>query len=111
MSSFENSIKKMLPKTYLCKTVAHEISTALTVFKHLVPIMDQYVYNDGTTKKLMCLTGTISAVYKDNTYNIPVCLWLEESYPQTTFCLCILCVAFPVNCQVVSIDLIFYCSS
>lgn len=83
MSYFESSIKKMLPKTYLCKTVAQDISSALTHFKHLVPLLDKYVYNDGTTKKLMCLTGTISTVYQDNSYNIPVCLWLEESYPQT----------------------------
>uniref|UniRef100_A0A8P4K2D0 Zgc:123278 n=1 Tax=Dicentrarchus labrax TaxID=13489 RepID=A0A8P4K2D0_DICLA len=41
------------------------------------------VYNDGTTKDLMSLTGTIPVMYEDKTYNIPVCLWIEESYPQT----------------------------
>uniref|UniRef100_A0A8C3B3C0 Zgc:123278 n=1 Tax=Cyclopterus lumpus TaxID=8103 RepID=A0A8C3B3C0_CYCLU len=34
-------------------------------------------------KNLMSLTGTIPVTFKDKTYNIPVCLWIEESYPQT----------------------------
>ncbi|KAL3061812.1 hypothetical protein OYC64_009863 [Pagothenia borchgrevinki] len=79
----KGSIKKMLPKTYPRKHVAHEIYDALTHFKSLVPLMDRYVYNDGTTKNLMSLTGTIPVMLEDQTYNIPVCLWIEESYPQT----------------------------
>ncbi|KAM6926614.1 tumor susceptibility gene 101 protein [Lycodopsis pacificus] len=83
MPYYENVIKKMLPKTYLRQHVAHEIYVALTHFQSLVPMMDTYVYNDGTTKNLMSLTGTIPVMFKDKTYNIPVCLWIEESYPQT----------------------------
>lgn len=73
----------MLPKAYPRKHVAREISVALTHFKHLVPVMDKYFYNDGTSKDLMSLTGTIPAKIGDKTFNIPVCLWLEESYPQS----------------------------
>ncbi|XP_035520925.1 tumor susceptibility gene 101 protein [Morone saxatilis] len=83
MLYYEDTIKKMLPKTYLRKYVAHEIYIALTHFKNLEPMMDKYVYNDGTTKDLMSLTGTIPVMFGDKTYNIPVCLWIEESYPQT----------------------------
>lgn len=83
MSHCEDGIKKMLPKTYLRNHVAQEIYVALTHFKDLVPKMDEYVYNDGTTKDLMSLVGVIPVVFKDKTYNIPVCLWIEESYPQT----------------------------
>ncbi|KAK9516906.1 hypothetical protein VZT92_024814 [Zoarces viviparus] len=83
MPYYENAIKKMLPKTYLRQHVAHEIYVALTHFQSLVPMMDKYVYNDGTMKNLMSLTGTIPVMFEDNTYNIPVCLWIEESYPQT----------------------------
>ncbi|XP_018519866.1 tumor susceptibility gene 101 protein [Lates calcarifer] len=83
MSYSEDTIKKMLPKTFLRKHVAHEIYVTITYFKQLVPIMDKYVYNDGTTKDLMSLTGTIPVMINDKTYNIPVCLWIEESYPQT----------------------------
>ncbi|XP_037621982.1 tumor susceptibility gene 101 protein [Sebastes umbrosus] len=83
MPYYEDSIKKMLPKTYFRKHVAHEICLALTHFKSLVPMMDRYVYNDGTTKDLMSLTGTIPVMFEDKTYNIPVCLWIEDSYPLT----------------------------
>lgn len=79
----EDTIKKMLPKIYLRKYVAHEIKVTLTYFRNLVPIMDKYVYNDGTTKNLMSLTGTIPATINNTTYNIPICLWIEETYPQT----------------------------
>lgn len=66
------------------------------------------VYNDGTTKTLVNLSGTIPVAYTGNklifwpvvvrithvtpfptgvpsgkTYNIPVCVWLEESYPRS----------------------------
>ncbi|KAF7661027.1 hypothetical protein LDENG_00271000 [Lucifuga dentata] len=83
MAYSEETIKKMLPKTYLQKHVAQEIYVALTHFKNLVPVMNKYVFNDGTTKDLMSLSGTISVMYNAKNYNIPVCLWLEESYPQT----------------------------
>ncbi|XP_030281630.1 tumor susceptibility gene 101 protein [Sparus aurata] len=83
MSFSGERIKKMLPKVYLRNHVAHEIYTALTHFKKLEPVMDLYVYNDGTKKNLMSLTGTIPVLYDDNPYNIPVCVWLEETYPQS----------------------------
>ncbi|AWP08714.1 putative tumor susceptibility 101 protein-like isoform 2 [Scophthalmus maximus] len=83
MSYCENTIKKMLPKTYLRKHVAHEIYVAKTCFKNIEPMMDKYVYNDGTKKDLMSLTGTLPVMFDDETYNIPICLWLEENYPQS----------------------------
>ncbi|XP_077372114.1 tumor susceptibility gene 101 protein [Festucalex cinctus] len=83
MTSCKNAIQKMLPKTYLRNHVAHEIHVAFIHFKDLVPMVDKYIYNDGTAKVLMSLTGTIPILFKDMTYNIPICVWLEESYPQS----------------------------
>ncbi|CAL1595448.1 unnamed protein product [Knipowitschia caucasica] len=73
----------MLPKEYLRTIVSQDIAAALSHFKTLKPVMQKYVYNDGVTKDLMCLSGTISTIFNDNTYNIPVSVWLEESYPQS----------------------------
>ncbi|XP_057693504.1 tumor susceptibility gene 101 protein [Corythoichthys intestinalis] len=70
-------------KTYLRSHVAHEIHVALIHFQDLIPVMDKYIYNDGTTKVLMSLTGTIPILFNDKNYNIPINLWLEESYPQS----------------------------
>ncbi|XP_034444020.1 tumor susceptibility gene 101 protein [Hippoglossus hippoglossus] len=83
MSYSKCSIRKMLPKNYLRKHVAHDINVATANFKTLVPRMDKFVYNDGTSKDLMSLSGTLPVKFNDMTYNIPVCLWLEDSYPQT----------------------------
>ncbi|XP_030236946.1 tumor susceptibility gene 101 protein isoform X2 [Gadus morhua] len=57
-----DSIKKLLPKTYFQrKRVAQEVYIVVTHYKNLMPVLDNY----------------------DTSYNIPVCLWLDESYPQT----------------------------
>ncbi|XP_062316802.1 tumor susceptibility gene 101 protein [Osmerus eperlanus] len=45
--------------------------------------MDKYVFNDGSVRDLMSLTGTIPVTFNGQTYNIPVQLWLEESYPRS----------------------------
>ncbi|KAK5618967.1 hypothetical protein CRENBAI_006047 [Crenichthys baileyi] len=81
MSFNVDMIKKMLPRAYLRKYVAHHIYVAITYFKSLVPAMKEYVYKDGTTKNLMSLTGTIPVVFSDQTYNIPICVWIEPNYP------------------------------
>ncbi|XP_074921213.1 tumor susceptibility gene 101 protein isoform X5 [Chelonoidis abingdonii] len=39
------------------------------------------VFNDGSSRDLMSLTGTIPVPYRGNTYNIPICLWLLDTYP------------------------------
>ncbi|XP_036068417.1 tumor susceptibility gene 101 protein isoform X2 [Oryzias melastigma] len=82
MTLTETSIKKMLPTTYVRSFVAHEIFVATTYFKNLKPAMDRYVFRDGTAKTLMSLTGTIPVTFSGNLYNIPVCVWIKERYPQ-----------------------------
>ncbi|XP_053742267.1 tumor susceptibility gene 101 protein isoform X1 [Synchiropus splendidus] len=78
-----DSIKKTLPKTYIRKHVLQEVELALTHFKDLKPAMEDYVYNDGKKKNLLNLKGIIPVTYKETTYNIPICVWLEENYPQS----------------------------
>ncbi|XP_029952797.1 tumor susceptibility gene 101 protein [Salarias fasciatus] len=79
----EDMIKKMLPRAYLRRHVAHEIFLAIAYFKDLVPTMEEYIYNDGTSKNLMSLKGTIPVMITGKTYNIPISLWIEDNYPQT----------------------------
>ncbi|XP_063052419.1 tumor susceptibility gene 101 protein [Engraulis encrasicolus] len=50
---------------------------------NLVPIMDTFVFNDGTVKVLLNLTGTIWMTYGGKGYNVPVSMWLDEGYPRT----------------------------
>lgn len=83
MSVSGDRIKKMLPKTYSRRLVSYEIRVALLHFKDLEPAVARYVYNDGTIKNLMSLTGTIPVLFQEKTYDIPVSVWLEENYPQS----------------------------
>ncbi|XP_073724986.1 tumor susceptibility gene 101 protein isoform X1 [Misgurnus anguillicaudatus] len=77
-------LRRILPKTYDHRTeVLSEISTVLSQHRHLEAVTDRFVFNDGTVKNLICLMGTIMVVYKGKPYNIPVCLWLKQSYPRT----------------------------
>ncbi|XP_032441041.1 tumor susceptibility gene 101 protein [Xiphophorus hellerii] len=79
----EEMIRKMLPRAYLRKYVAHQIYVSMSYFKNLVPVMDEYVYKDGATKSLMNLTGTIPVGFSGKTYNIPICVWIEPNYPNS----------------------------
>uniref|UniRef100_A0A8P4KPD2 Tumor susceptibility 101a n=1 Tax=Dicentrarchus labrax TaxID=13489 RepID=A0A8P4KPD2_DICLA len=58
-----------------------EITNVISQYKDLKPLMDAYVFNDGSTRDLMSLTGTVPVSYRGNVYNIPVCLWLLDTYP------------------------------
>ncbi|XP_043915324.1 tumor susceptibility gene 101 protein isoform X1 [Protopterus annectens] len=77
----ESQLKKMLSKYKYRDLTAREISSVTAPYKDLKPVMDAYVFNDGTSRELMSLSGTIPVIYRGNTYNIPVCLWLLDTYP------------------------------
>ncbi|XP_060178279.1 protein ELC-like [Lycium barbarum] len=60
--------------------------------QHLLQLLDSYpslqpktatfTHNDGRTVNLLQAEGTIPMVYQQVTYNIPVIIWLMESYPR-----------------------------
>ncbi|XP_039594200.1 tumor susceptibility gene 101 protein-like [Polypterus senegalus] len=77
----ESALKKMLSKYKYRDLTVREVNNVISNYKDLKPSMDAYVFNDGTSRELMSLTGTVPVSYKGNTYNIPVCLWLLDTYP------------------------------
>ncbi|KAG9458217.1 hypothetical protein H6P81_002725 [Aristolochia fimbriata] len=64
--------------------------------QHLVALIENYpslqaktasfTHNDGRTVHLLQADGTIPMTYQDVTYNIPVVIWLMESYPRHPPC-------------------------
>lgn len=40
-----------------------------------------FYYNNGTSKELLCLYGTVTCQYRGNQYNIPVEIWLQQDHP------------------------------
>ncbi|XP_035251571.1 tumor susceptibility gene 101 protein-like isoform X2 [Anguilla anguilla] len=76
------TLKKMLSAKYKhVSLAAHDIITVVSMYKDLKPVMDTYVFNDGSFRDLMSLRGTVPVNYRGNVYNIPVCLWLMDTYP------------------------------
>uniref|UniRef100_A0A3B3R3S5 Zgc:123278 n=1 Tax=Paramormyrops kingsleyae TaxID=1676925 RepID=A0A3B3R3S5_9TELE len=72
-------LKKMLSKKYKHRhLIACEIWSVICQYTSLKPVLDTYVFNDGSSRHLMCLTGTIPVWME---CNIPVSLWLLQSYP------------------------------
>lgn len=51
------------------------------MFEYLIFINVILVFNDGTSKDLVTLQGTIPVSYKGNTYHIPVSLWIVDTHP------------------------------
>ncbi|XP_036391180.1 tumor susceptibility gene 101 protein-like isoform X1 [Megalops cyprinoides] len=78
----EGALKKMLSKQYKYRDLTvREIINVICHYKDLKPVMDAYVFNDGSSRDLMSLAGTVPVSYRGNVYNIPICLWLLDSYP------------------------------
>lgn len=82
MSNTETNLRKLLSKSYKYRDLTvREITNVTTSYKDLKPVMDNYVFNDGSTRELMSLSGTVPVSYRGNVYNIPICLWLLDTYP------------------------------
>ncbi|KAJ8247271.1 hypothetical protein GJAV_G00244400 [Gymnothorax javanicus] len=78
----ESALKKLLSKQYKYRDLTvREITNVIAHYKDLKPVMDAYVFNDGSSRDLMSLTGTVPVSYRGNVYNIPVRLWLLDTYP------------------------------
>ncbi|KAL6461478.1 hypothetical protein MHYP_G00296220 [Metynnis hypsauchen] len=82
MAASESALRKMLSKAYKYRDLTvREIVNVTTAYKDLKPVMDSYVFNDGSSRELVSLSGTVPVNYRGNVYNIPICLWLLDTYP------------------------------
>uniref|UniRef100_A0A5F8GY06 UEV domain-containing protein n=1 Tax=Monodelphis domestica TaxID=13616 RepID=A0A5F8GY06_MONDO len=78
----ESQLKKMLSKYKYQDLTVWENVSVITLYKDLKPVLDSYAKptSDGNSRELMSLTGTIPVPYRGNIYNIPICLWLLDTY-------------------------------
>lgn len=58
-----------------------EISSLNQTYRGLQARVENFVFNDGNQKQLVCLGGTIPVPYKGNVYNIPIAIWMMETHP------------------------------
>ncbi|TKY67761.1 ELC protein [Spatholobus suberectus] len=57
-----------------------------TTFPSLEPKTASFTHNDGRSVNLLQAEGTIPMTFQGVTYNIPVVIWLMESYPRHPPC-------------------------
>ncbi|XP_031562975.1 tumor susceptibility gene 101 protein-like isoform X2 [Actinia tenebrosa] len=69
---------RMYPHQEMCK---RQILAAMAVYKDLRPSTEKFVHNDGRQTDLFILEGTIPVNFRSNIYNIPVCIFLQETHP------------------------------
>ncbi|XP_051004529.1 tumor susceptibility gene 101 protein isoform X2 [Acomys russatus] len=81
MAVSESQLKKMMSKYKYRDLTVRQTVNVIAMYKDLKPVLDSYVFNDGSSRELVNLAGTIPVRYRGNTYNIPICLWLLDTYP------------------------------
>ncbi|CAH3167134.1 unnamed protein product [Porites lobata] len=58
-----------------------DCARALHQYNNLTPDLQKFIHNDGRETEFLALDGTLPVVIRGVTYNIPVCVWLQENHP------------------------------
>ncbi|XP_062571475.1 tumor susceptibility gene 101 protein-like [Saccostrea cucullata] len=80
-SSKTNETTQALSQYKYADITKRDIMNALSQYKDLRPELEKYYFGDGTTKNLLNLNGTIPVKYEGDEYNIPIIVWLLDTYP------------------------------
>ncbi|CCI41494.1 unnamed protein product [Albugo candida] len=68
--------------TYFQKTrVRNDVFDVLNQITSLLPASGIFTYNDGSSGNHLFLAGTIPIYFRNDRYNIPVEIWIVETYP------------------------------
>ncbi|ESO02994.1 hypothetical protein HELRODRAFT_185660 [Helobdella robusta] len=79
--SHEAFLRTALTKYKYFDATKNELLKIMKSFNDLRPASKNFVFNDGVSKDLVCLEGTIPVSYKGKMYNIPICIYLMETHP------------------------------
>ncbi|KAH8364692.1 hypothetical protein KR084_010010 [Drosophila pseudotakahashii] len=78
----EAQITKYLSKYKYVGATKKDVVDVVSSYRSLTYDLQRFVFNDGSSKELFTIQGTIPVVYKNNTYYIPICIWLMDTHPQ-----------------------------
>ncbi|KAH8257559.1 hypothetical protein KR038_011430 [Drosophila bunnanda] len=78
----ETQITKYLSKYKYVGATKKDVMDVIKTYRSLTYNLQTFIFNDGNSKELFNLQGTIPVVYKNNTYYIPICIWLMDTHPQ-----------------------------
>ena len=79
----ESVVKSILERASYRNVEAckRDILAALHHYRGLQPKQEKYVFNDGRSRDLICLQGTIPVPYRGQSYNIPVSIFVLDTHP------------------------------
>ncbi|XP_060606904.1 tumor susceptibility gene 101 protein-like [Ruditapes philippinarum] len=60
-----------------------EVKEVMSVFQDLRPKLEETKNSRGETIFILVLDGTIPVLYKDETYNTPIAVWISDKHPNT----------------------------
>ncbi|CAK7336429.1 unnamed protein product [Dovyalis caffra] len=66
--------------------IRQHLVSLISAFPSLEPKTATFTHNDGRTVNLLQADGTVPITFDSVTYNIPVIIWLIESYPRHPPC-------------------------
>ncbi|XP_072043914.1 uncharacterized protein [Amphiura filiformis] len=75
-----NNILRILPRP---QETVKDIQTVLEVFPDLRVKPTAHAFTEGPRTEHLAIEGTIPIFYKGGNYNIPISVWLRNSYPTT----------------------------
>ncbi|CAH3167140.1 unnamed protein product [Porites lobata] len=75
-------LRSRLAKYKHAELCRQDCARALHRYNNLSPDLQKFIHNDGRETELLALDGTLPVVIRGVAYNIPVCIWLQESHPK-----------------------------
>ncbi|XP_048829458.1 ubiquitin-conjugating enzyme E2 variant 3 [Brienomyrus brachyistius] len=76
-------IKKVLLKYKFRDLAIEELQKLQKVHNGMMPNVDTYTFTDSSQKDLLKLVGNIPVIYQGRSYNLPILMWLLDSFPFT----------------------------
>ncbi|KAJ8343634.1 hypothetical protein SKAU_G00309630 [Synaphobranchus kaupii] len=83
MDLSSESVKKILGKYKFRDVAIEELQKVHRIHPEFVPQTGTYTFSDSTQKDLLKLVGNIPVRYHGRSYNLPILLWLMDSFPFT----------------------------
>ncbi|XP_030646553.1 ubiquitin-conjugating enzyme E2 variant 3 [Chanos chanos] len=83
MDLSSESVKRVLGKYKFHDVAVEELQKVHRIYPDMKPVVATYVFNDSSQRDLVKLVGNIPVRYQGQSYNLPIQLWLLDSFPFT----------------------------
>ncbi|XP_071401268.1 ubiquitin-conjugating enzyme E2 variant 3 [Centroberyx affinis] len=83
MDLSSEKIQRILSKYKFHDVAVEELQKIHRIYPGVKPVTGTYTFSDGTQKDLLKLVGNVPVKYEGRSYNLPIQLWLMDSFPFT----------------------------